>query len=106
MLTKLTVKTCYHIFTRQENLLPLIRSDVILNCLLFSQTESPDCANSQPDLNNKSLKVKTLDGVQPTKPPLAHFSGLPALDLNNKPVSVPAMTDLASSSFSRAEKIF
>ena len=40
-----------------------------------------------------------------TKPPLAHFSRLPALDLYNNPVRVPAMTDLASSSLSKAEKI-
>ena len=58
ILTKVTV--CYHILTRQDNLLPVIRSDVVLNCFLVSQTEGPDCANSESDLNNNILIFQNL----------------------------------------------
>ena len=72
----------------------------MLDSFLFPQSEGPDSTDSQPDL--KRL-VRAVSGLMSrlTKPPLAHRAKLPDVDLNNSPVAVPAIRDLASSSFSR-----
>ena len=74
--------------------------DVMLNLLLFSDTQRPGCAQAHTHLqmiqfvqthNTRKLAIIIL-----TKPPLKHFCS-PEVDLKKRPVSVPEIIDLASS---------
>ena len=73
--------------------------DVMLNLLLFSDTQRPGSAQAHTHLHNMikfvQLTIKLAILIL-TKPPLKHFCS-PEVDLKKRPVSVPEIIDLASS---------
>ena len=72
--------------------------DVMLNLLLFSDTQRPGCAQAHTHLHNliKFLQLTINLAIILTRPPLKHFCS-PEVDLKKRPVSVPEIIDLASS---------
>ena len=72
--------------------------DVMLNLLLFSDTQRPGSAQAHTHLHNmiKFLQLTINLAIILTKPPLKHFCS-PEVDLKKRPVSVPEIIDLASS---------
>ena len=72
--------------------------DVMLNLLLFPDTQRPGCAQAHTHLHNliKFLQLTINLAIILTRPPLKHFCS-PEVDLKKRPVSVPEIIDLASS---------
>ena len=74
--------------------------DVMLNLLLFSDTQRPGCAQAHTHLHNMIKFVQSHNTINLaiilTRPPLKHFCS-PEVDLKKRPVSVPEIIDLASS---------
>ena len=72
--------------------------DVMLNLLLFSDTQRPGSAQAHTHLHNiiKFVQLTINLAIILTRPPLKHFCS-PEVDLKKRPVSVPEIIDLASS---------
>ena len=73
--------------------------DVMLNLLLFSDTQRPGCAQAHTHLQIIKFVYthNTINlAIILTRPPLKHFCS-PEVDLKKRPVSVPEIIDLASS---------
>ena len=70
--------------------------DVMLNLLLFSDTQRPGSAQAHTHLH--MIQFVQTHNIRKllTKPPLKHFCS-PEVDLKKRPVSVPEIIDLASS---------